>query len=108
MKTKFLTLAFAVMALISMNVFAGDSNGIPSDLYAHQGDIFMFRGGNKTSSPACASSDEWAINISTPTGKSMQATVMLAYTLQKAILVSGTGGCESWGDREQPVFVHLK
>lgn len=106
MKTKFLTLALT--ALLSTNVFAGGSSGIPSSLYSHQENIFIFNAGNHANPPSCATSGEWAISLSTPTGRSMQATIMLAYALNKSVDVKGAGDCGDWGDRERPAFVHLQ
>jgi hypothetical protein len=58
--------------------------------------------------PACATNpvgSHWAINITTPTGRTMWAAVLQAHALGKNVVINGKGVCDAWGDRETVDYV---
>ena len=114
MKTKFLTLAFSLMVLVSGDVFAdgGESEGkvlLPS---VNEYGIFFFSAGTHGKKPACHTmgggwEDTWAVDLKTPYGKSAQAIVLTAHAEGKRVHVVGKGTCEAWGDRETVSWLYI-
>jgi len=50
--------------------------------------------------PACAGSSQWAFDLTTASGQAKYATALTAYSLKANVLITGTGSCPDWGDRE--------
>lgn len=71
---------------------------------AAPGGLFFRQTGSRSTRPSCATIDRWVINVSTPEGQTMAATLLTAYSLHKRISVTGTGGCATWGDTETVLY----
>jgi hypothetical protein len=70
--------------------------------------VFIFTAGPHTSKPACSTvGNDWAVNLTTPAGRSQQALVMLAYAMGKSVGVAGKGVCDAWSDRETPGYLWI-
>jgi hypothetical protein len=60
--------------------------------------------------PICATNGApsyWVIEIKTPTGRAMWASVLQAHALGKNLFVNGKGNCDWWGDRESVDYVQI-
>jgi hypothetical protein len=107
MDRRLMSALVAVLALVqSPCVQAGNSNGPVTKIYAHANDIVIFAAGTHNEQPAC-SGNEWALSLTTPTGKAMYALLLLAYAQGKPVSVVGTSACTAWPDRETPVYITL-
>jgi hypothetical protein len=97
------------MVVIGSNdTFAdGSSEGNVSPLYTQSNKAF-FGAGIHNDKPACSTAaEEWAVDISTATGKAMYAMLLTAYTLNTEIVIIGTGECTTWADREDVRYMRL-
>ena len=102
MKTLNVIVTVFLMVLIGSNeAFAvGSSVGSVSPLYV-QGNKAFFTAGTHNEKPACSTvGDEWAIDISSESGKAVYAMLLTAYSLNSEVIVYGTGKCTVWIDRE--------
>lgn len=89
--------------------WAGSSSGQIGRIYANEGDTIMFSAGPHQDKPACSTvGDEWALSLSTDTGKSMYALLLMAKAQGKAVSVQGHGVCSAWGDRETPFVIWME
>jgi hypothetical protein len=109
MKKSLLTLC---LPLASCLVQAADSGGLVTQPLTTQWGYGMFgvatSGGFTGTKPACATnpqSNYWVIEIKTPTGRAMWASVLQAHALGKILSVHGKGNCDWWGDRESVDYV---
>lgn len=104
---KLLSILFVWVAMANA-AFAGVSSGQVTQVMAHVGDIIIFEAGSHTGKPACSTSgDGWALSLSTNTGRSMYALILMARAQGKTITVVGEnpGVCSAWGDREAPRYI---
>jgi hypothetical protein len=87
-----------------------DSVGTVTRLMPHQGDIAIFTiSGPRTNSPACSTQGtEWALTLTTPTGRAMYAMLMVAATQNKTLRVVGWGTCLSWTQRAEPGWMQFE
>ncbi|MEA1677354.1 hypothetical protein [Nitrospirillum sp. BR 11163] len=77
------------------------SAGSISNIISEQGGVLFFiQHGTRTDRPACATLDRWVINVNTPSGQTMAAALMMAYSMHKQVEIHGTGSCPDWGDTE--------
>lgn len=109
---KYLIGALSAISLLASGGIAnaGSSNGVVSTLLAHKGDVAMFAIGvpeNHQGRPPC-SSVQWALNLSTESGKAQFATLLSAKLANKTVSVVGTNACGAWPDREEPLFIILQ
>lgn len=87
---------------------AGTSGGVVTLLMAHAHDIVIFSAGTHERKPSCSViNDEWALSLTTPTGKAMYAILLLAKAQGKTVSVQGTGVCTAWLDRETPMYIQI-
>jgi hypothetical protein len=113
MKKHLLTLCLAITALVAPSVVqASTSNGLVTQPLVTQWGVAMFGvAGAATftgTKPACATvgvGNYWAIDIKTPTGRTMWASVLQAHALGKVLNVNGKGNCDWWADRESVDYV---
>lgn len=100
----------ALAIATSSFAFAGGSSGPvtnPFTMNSGQG-YFFFNAGAVGGKPACsAASPTWAVDLSTPAGRSIQALVLTAYALGKSVSVTGTASCSVWSDRETVAYVWI-
>ena len=72
------------------------------------GGLFFRQTGSRSTKPSCATIDRWVINVSTPDGQTMAATLLMAYSLHKRISITGTGTCTTWGDTETVLYFNVE
>lgn len=97
-----------ICASFATTSFAGTSNGAPTGVLAAQFGIVMFSAGTKTGAPACASiPTDWAINTTTPEGKSLYALLLTAVATGRNVAITGSNTCDAWPDRETAVAILL-
>jgi hypothetical protein len=100
---------FSAIVFSASPVFAGESTGLITRPFIMDG-IFAFGAGTHNNKPTCVTIDDsqgWAFDANTPSGRSMQSLVMLAYALGKTVFVAGRGDCNAIGDRERPYYVTI-
>jgi opacity protein-like surface antigen len=109
MKNSLLALSLCLASCLAQ---AADSNGLVTQPLTTQWGYGMFgvgtAGGFSGTKPACATnpqSSHWAIEIKTPTGRAMWASVLQAHALGKPVWVHGKGNCDWWGDRESVDYI---
>jgi hypothetical protein len=98
----------AFVALATPCAHAGTSQGLVTKTIAHTGDIIMFTAGPHSGQPACAGAGDWALSLSTPTGKAQYALLLVAYSLGKSVTVVGTNACTAWGTLETPAYITME
>ena len=76
---------------------AGTVNNV---LAIREGKLFFNQSGTHDQRPACATADRWVVDMSTPGGQIIAATVLTAYAQNRTVGVAGTGSCADWGDTE--------
>lgn len=113
------TLVFGVLAIFVLPsvAAAGGVIGNITGVIAHSGDggngsgLFMFSvEGQRSGAPSCNTANEgkdWAMSLESEAGRAMYALVLSAHAQGKRIYVTGTGHCDSWGDREQPEWISV-
>lgn len=101
---------FAALAVFATPVLAQAqviSVGNVTRLTPHAGDVVIFDiAGPRLDSPACSTmGTEWAISLSTPTGRAMYAMLLLAHAQNRPMRVFGSGICLSWTQRAEAVWM---
>jgi hypothetical protein len=85
----------------------GVSTGPVGAVLAGENAVVFFNSGTHQNKPACSTvANDWAINLATPGGKALLATLLTAYSLKKSIYVSGKGVCDAWPDRETVNYLY--
>ncbi len=65
------------------------------------GVVIVYSDGSRSGAPACATQiARFAIDSTTPGGKSQLAGLLAAYAIGKPVVILGTGACEVYGDSE--------
>ena len=103
--------AYVISIILITSMFsahaAGVSTGTVGAVLAGEGPVVFFHSGTHQNKPACSTvGDDWAINLATPGGKALHATLLTAYALKKSIYVSGKGVCDAWSDRETVNYLY--
>jgi hypothetical protein len=98
----FTTLA---IALVTAPARAGTAAGKPVLAAAGTSGLFVFEVGAISGRPACATSNQFAIDSNSTTGRVMIATVLSAQAQGRLVTVNGSGACEVWGDRETAAMI---
>ena len=106
MKNFTLILAGILLALFHLNGNAGSSAGIVTTMIVNSSNYLFLTAGIKSNSPACGNNNEWALNLSTSTGKSIYIMILSAQAQGKVLYIVGNGTCNGWGDREDVLFVY--
>lgn len=77
--------------------------------YMNNGVVLFYTTTTHSGVPTCAASytTRWAIDASTPAGKSQLAGLLSAYHTGKRIEVFGTGACSAWSDTETVSYFHV-
>jgi hypothetical protein len=100
-----LCLTFAALA---GSANAGSSTGTVTQIMVVTGDVVTFSAGVHQGKPACSTAaDDWALSLTTASGKAMYALLLSAQSQGKPITVLGTQACTAWPDRETPQYIHL-
>jgi hypothetical protein len=98
------------LSLVGVGAEAGSSSGRIIVLMAHVHDIVIFEtAGDHADRPACSlGSNQWALSLSTLTGRAMYALLLSAQAQGKEVHVMGSGLCDAWGDRERPLYIFMQ
>jgi len=96
----------AAFSLFAANAaVAGNGSGKVVSLLGNSSQLFGLTVGTINGRPACAQSNEFAIDNRTPGGKAMIAIVLAAQAQGLTVSVVGTGTCDVWGDRESVSYL---
>ena len=95
----------AALSLFSFNAYAGGASGKVTGITATRAALWAFNVGTNSSRPACATSNDFAIDNNSAAGKAMIASILAAQAQGLIVNVSGTGNCDVWGDRESAASV---
>jgi hypothetical protein len=93
-------------ALLHLNGNAGSSSGAVTMMIVNSSNFLFFTAGTKSNSPSCGNNNQWALNLSTPTGRSIYALILSAQAQGKVLYIVGNGTCNGWGDREDVLFAY--
>lgn len=93
------------LSLFSFNANAGSAAGKVTGVTATRAALWAFSVGTNIGRPACATTNDFAIDNSTAAGKVMIASILAAQAAGLVVNVSGTGNCDVWGDRESAASV---
>ncbi len=105
-----------LMILVPTIAHSGTASGKLTQVLAHTGGgngagVFMFlMDGERTDPPICstvAGGKAWALSLEKESGRAMYALALSAAAQGKSVFVYGAGNCDSWGDREQPIYMNL-
>lgn len=88
----------------ALGAMAGTSSGKVTTLIVNASNYLFFNAGVKQQSPVCGNNDQWAINLSTPKGKSIYAMLLAAKAQDRNVWVYGNNTCDEWGDREDVLY----
>lgn len=101
--------ATGVALFFSAWLQAGASEGLVKNPLVNEANVFMFSAGTHQNAPACATQTlaTWAISLNNPAGQNMMSLVLTAHAQGKRLHVQGTNYCNSWGDREQPLYAFI-
>ncbi|GAB2191235.1 hypothetical protein MAH1_28430 [Sessilibacter sp. MAH1] len=104
----FRNIAIACLAcFVSVNASAGYS-GLAKILtiQPHVGDRVFIKTETHNEAPSCAQDlQEWAIDLTTESGKAFYAAVLAAASQNKSVEVHGSHNCTNWPDREDVLFI---
>ena len=94
------------------NANAGDGHGKVQEINVHNNSsghgVVMFKLEHNSNKASCSNQNEWAITLEKSFGQSVLSTLLVAQSQGKDVRVRGEGHCNSWGDREQPLYVVIK
>jgi len=94
------TVAFGSLA------HAGSAVGTVQRVIVQQPNFVFFSVGTISNPPACqGGSQDFSIDLSTPIGKSQYAFILTSQALGSELVVTGSGACDSFPDREALNFV---
>lgn len=115
MKTKFLTFAFSLMALLSSNVFAVDTAGkvVGYNTLAYGNNFVFSLSQGKVNPVSCDTNSSvsrafYTIPLNTPWGKTAAASIITAKVTGNSVKTYGTGKCDYWGNTEDAVMVEIQ
>lgn len=92
----------------SHSVYAGSSLGPVTTVIVNSSNYLFFEAGAIAGKANCATAgNQWALNISTATGKSIYALILFAKNTGRQVLVAGNGTCNNWGDREDVLYASI-
>ncbi|PTQ90496.1 hypothetical protein [Agitococcus lubricus] len=97
-------LLFILAALSSVSAYAGTSTGGTitgfSPYSSGTVEILIFKTSTLTGTPACNTTQRFAINSNNIRYSNTTAAVMTAYSANKIVQVKGLGTCNVWGNAE--------
>lgn len=96
-------LGFASQASASNVGPAYVQNGVLTDSGAG---IFTLSA-NPPSYAACANQQRYAVNLATPAGQAMWASILTALKSHSQVSVVGKGVCDVWGDTESVQYLQV-
>jgi hypothetical protein len=93
---------FSTFALFfSMTAVAGWTSGQIKSILITKNNILMFDSGIKNQPPNCQTvANQWAVDLSTSSGKAIYALLLSAQVQDKEVVVVGQNSCAVWPDRE--------
>ncbi len=103
-------LLFMALSASLTTAQAAVSQGLVSGIAMHSPGILMFKVGTVINgAPSCAiSTNEWAISIADPMGKSLMALMLSAQAQGKQVFIVGYNNtCRDWGDRALPAYAFV-
>lgn len=100
-----------VLVLASAHAHAGWSAGpvrLKNLHFMPNGVVIAYVEGTRANVPACAAveSQRFAVNATTPAGRTQLAGLLVAYSADRQVNIFGTGTCSAWGDTETIEFFH--
>lgn len=98
-----------LMTMTFQASYAGGSNENVIQPIANHTGVLFFHANSKVNTPNCGlpQPERWAIDTSTPGGKTMAALVMTAFALGKSVAVTGAENCDIWGDTESVDYLFI-
>lgn len=91
----------AFTLFFSMTAVAGWSSGQIKTILITKNNMLFFESGIKNQPPNCQTvPNQWAIDLSTASGKAIYALILSAQAQGKEIVVVGQNFCTVWPDRE--------
>lgn len=105
-KSAFLMAATGALTVTQAHAGTETNATIAQLVPSASGFTFITSGGVRTSPPSCAAPllTTWAVDVTTPQGQAIVATVITAYSMGKKIYISGTGSCPSFQPNGESVF----
>jgi hypothetical protein len=103
MKFNIVKMSVVLQLVVGLLVPAGASilnSGKVVAVYAYGNKGLVDTSGSPSTQPSCATSTNWAFDLTTAAGQAKYATAMTAFTTHANILIFGAGTCGDWGDRE--------
>lgn len=104
---KKITLLLCVFSAVS-SVYAGTGNGNVQIQHVGQWsgkDLMFFYTTNQVSSPSCNTANRWVLDLSTTLGRSQYSLLLSAQSLQKEVVIRGSGVCDLWSNSESVHWV---
>lgn len=105
--------AFLVImfVLFSLPVIAGTVKSQILNLHAgpvYGAKVFIEMQTDVTNKASCSSDTVWdfALNMDAPGAKETYAIILLAYSTNRDIRITGSGNCSTWPDIEELQYVH--
>jgi hypothetical protein len=105
MRSLSVTITFLVM-LMSGTVFAGDSTGIVTRLYAdtrHNRVLFTVEGGI-VDTPSCNTENMWSFSLNNAGGKALYAMLLSSIKTGTTVRIMGRNTCSESSDKETPAW----
>lgn len=94
---------FALLYTASQACFAGTGGGAVAMIIVQTSNVVFFTTASHSGKPACSTAgNDWALSLSSDTGKAQYALLLSATAQGKAVSIQGTNDCSAWGDRETP------
>lgn len=109
-KITIVIITFFIGMSFMLNAFAGSSRGKIGRILVQQPHfVFFSTTGRISNRSSCqGGSEDFSIDISTELGQAQYAFVMMANGLNETIVVTGTGACNDFADRESVNFMFTR
>lgn len=108
---RMLKIVAAILVSICPTGYANAANtgpGLVTNLYVQNGVVIFGVSGNVSGSwPACATTQRYAIEVTSAAGQAYYSAVLSAKMAGKLIVVYGNGACSNWADSESVNYVQI-
>lgn len=107
LKGSLASLVVCVGVAIGGQAHAGSANDVRVGqlIPGAAGFTFLTTGGTRSGAPACATlSTTWAIDVSTPQGQAMAASVITAFSTGRTMYIGGLDSCSTFQPNAETVF----
>lgn len=99
----------ALLMLQASFVFAGTGSGQVTHIMVIENDAVIFSVEQHLDKPACSTvRDDWAVSLTTETGKAMYALLLSAAAQNQSVEINGKNDCIDWHDRETPLWIQVE